>query len=407
MTILRLSIFFLLVQTAALYGQRQFEFLSGRDNYLTEKIENPIKIFSDNKLVNPNNLDIKIVGGSIRNTDTCIWVVMSERTATITLSDKQHKITTTKTYTAMMLPLPFIALDGRIAGGIISKYDLCNSMGFSGRPGFSNGVSFGLEERVLSYSAKVSIGNETRYFKCEGALLNDTIKSFLKKLKPYDRVEFSQFKLGDFRQVYSPSVFEINDCYRFFYDFQDILYDYKNRNYDFENFTQQPFTKPYDLPTFSYGYYDTFPHIVETNCNSTTDTCSMSVYYLINNNKTLTYRYYFQGNDSLRANYFYHDTLLASMAYWRNNLCGAFSIFYPNGEKREEGEFKPTNRFYQDTIMGISPITMQECQILGPRYNIPVQHGVWKYYDNGIPLKTLWYKDGELIEKKKYYTGED
>jgi antitoxin component YwqK of YwqJK toxin-antitoxin module len=398
MNIFRLIVLFLLIQTIAVYGQSKFEFLSGRDNYLIEKIENPVKIVLDNLLVNPNNLDIKIEGGTVRKTDTCIWVVMNERNATITVTDKEHKLVTNKSFTAIMLPLPFISLDGRIADGIISKYDLINSMGFSGRPAFSNAVSFAFEEKVLSYSAKIYIGNETRSFRCDGALLSDTVKYFLKKLKPFDRVEFSQFKLGEFRQVHSPFVFEINHCHQFVRDLQDILYD----NYNPENYNQQTFTKPFELPIFSYAYYDAYPQIVETNCNSTTDTCSMSVYYLINNNKTLTYRYYFQGNDSLIANYFYHDRLIASIGYWRNSLCGAFSIFYPNGEKRAEGEFKPSNRLYQDTIMGISPITLKECLIVRPRNYAPVQHGIWKYYDNGILLKTMWFKDGELIEEKKY-----
>lgn len=115
MNIFRLTIFFLLIQTIAVFGQPKavfgqpkFDFVTARSNYLVEKIMNPIKIFSHNKLINPNKLDIKIDGGIIRKTDTCIWVTMTKWLATITISNKRHKVITRKTFYARMLPFPFL-----------------------------------------------------------------------------------------------------------------------------------------------------------------------------------------------------------------------------------------------------------------------------------------------------------
>ncbi|HLP50498.1 MAG TPA: hypothetical protein VK154_06405 [Chitinophagales bacterium] len=404
MKLYHITIFLLTCFTLSAYGQHEFEFVSGRSNYLYRGISNPVKIMHEGKFINPGKFDITIEGGSFKSTDTCLWITIDQWNATLTIADKQHKKTFSHTFTELTLPMPRIALDGRNSGGKTNKYDLLALSGFIGRP--MGGLA--KMERVLSYDARFYIGNEARFFQCKGPFLSDTLKTFIKKLRPFDRVEFSTFNLGQFRTEYLPCVFEITGASSFMYDFQDILYDYKNRSYDWESFTQKPFEKPYELNEFSYNYYDTFPRIIETNCNSNTDTCSMSVYYLLNNTKTLTYRYYFRGDDSLRVNYFYHDTLLASIGYWRDHLCGKCSIFYPNGNKRAEGQFKASEKYFrQDTMMGISPITLQESYVIGPRYNGPVREGMWNYYDNGIPLKTVWYKEDEVIEIKKYYTGEE
>jgi hypothetical protein len=400
----QLIAFLLLCSLATLLAQKNFDYVSGRSNYLYRGISNPVKILVDGKYINPENFDIHINGGTLRKTDSCIWIEPKYYGVTLVVIGKKGDTLSEKFFKGLERPSPMVISYPNINGWGGTKSELLSTVGFVGEP---NGLAFGTFEKVLSFKVRIDINNEVRYFSCQGPLITDSVRAFIRKMKPYDKIQFSKFDFGFYRIVYQPITTEICNACRFYYDFRDILYDFPERNYDWENFIQKPFTKPYELPIPDSRYYDTLPRIVESTCNSSTDTCKMNVFYVIENKKTLTFKYSFYNSDSMGLKYFYHDTLLADFNYQGNFLSGPFTIYYPSGEKREEGYFKQIRSTHQDTVMGISPITLEEEQFYGPYYNFPVQDGVWKYYEEGVPLKTIWYKDGEVMDKKKYYTGED
>lgn len=402
------KIFWILIAlfSLSLKAQQKFEFVQLRNNYFYRGAPNPVKIFSNGKYLNPQGLNIEITGGTFRKTDTCIWIETTSRIVNLKIFDKKGIPVFTKDFKALSSALPTITLDGAGMGGTVEKAYLLCSKGFVGNH-FSSGDVFMPSEKIESYKATISIGNETRGFSFEGPLLSDSLKMFMAKMKPYDKIEFTDFSLSDFRKVFTPSTFEIYDNADVISNLKNVLFEYKNHAaYIEEPFAEHEMDKPYEVPGFSYYYYDTFPRIVETNCNSLTDTCSMRIFYIINNKKTLTYTYSFYGSDSTIKRYYYEDKMLGTFSYKDGAPCGPFQVFYPNGEKRLEGLYTASNKLRVDTIMRINPLTLNEEQGVIHYWHFPFRNGCWKYYDHGVPLKTVWYKDDEITERKNYYTGD-
>lgn len=397
MVLTRWLVLWLLLGSISAYSQ-EVKLISGQRNFLYYNVPNQIQIWTNGKPANPNQYQVKIEGAIHTTTDTCLWVTPNSWQVALTINNPVHPVPITQIYKVQYPPLPDVILDGKIGGGQVAKWILMEAGGFTSRPNFTD-IRGAKMEVVQSYWVEIKTANETSIMHCNGPLLNDTLKAVINKMKPYDKAIFYGFSFGPLRTVYQPIVIEIGNPYNFGNYVYDVLAEYKSDPSSWNGVSSK---MTYDLPCFDYGYFDNIPRIVESNCNAGSDTCTMHVYYRINGSKTLAYIYKFGTGDSMRAQYYYNDVLLADVGYCNDKPTGAFTLYYPNGTKLREGQYEKSDKQVHDTAMVVDPLTGSEAMQYHNR-SWHVQEGMWKYYDNGIPIKTVWYRKGEEVSPEDYY----
>ena len=174
-----------------------------------------------------------------------------------------------------------------------------------------------------------------------------------------------------------PKHSEVNGYENYLHDYFNLFNDFKLPSYD---------TIVDHFSLYGSGMTN---RILESNCNFSSDTCTTSLFYVINGDKQLALRYHYLGEDSERVELYYANLKIAEMNYYKNYPSGYFVINYPDGRKKEEGYYK-IDGFKTDTFTYVNAHALiYERQPY--KHENSVKTGLWKFYN-----------EGELIDEKEY-----
>ena len=281
-------------------------------------------------------------------------------------------------------PDPQITIDGKYRGGNISLRELSNVSGVIALVGnYPNPTDY----KVQSYQAKLFLGDEIRYFKCNGTFITDTLRIYISKMKPYDRLELYDFKLFPRKIIYTPLIFTINSP-NAIYNHNDLLLNWEY------SMTDTLYKKNIDLSVVKA--YEDLPQFVESNCNSITNTCKVNIYYLLDNKKELTLQYEYH-NDTLRARYYRKNILISDVGYIKGVMNGMFLLNDSTGKLLKEGFYSMSEVPLTDTLIRINPVTKKEEQQFITHY-YPIPDREWKYYVNGNIKRRIHFSRGKVIQ---------
>ncbi len=291
------------------------------------------------------------------------------------------------------VPVLYITIGNRYAGGEI--YDKAELLGNNDCLLQVHGCSQNGNYKIEHFKVAITLGQERRVFYNRGSILSDSVKFFIARLKPFDKIEFFDFTLNTYRIIPGTLSFTISDYSSYFYDYKDCFYDFKDRLYDSQGMYSIPATEATVLPVRKD--YDNLPVLVFSNCNYESEACSTQVYYRINGIKKLTAEYVYAAQDAVRIKWFFNDHCIADLGYINHTLAGLFSLYYPNGAKRVDGKFE-NNRTVMDTVLTIKCDT--ESVEIHHRL-ISTKEGLWTYYDSlGKKSYTRQYKNDTLVQSK-------
>lgn len=390
-----LTQFIFLLSFLGVVAQQQIDFLSEYD-VLLRGVENKIVITRNGKLLKGNQYIVKQSGGSSRKTDSCLWVTAAAQgTTELIIREKNGKTIGSKTFYPMYIPTPYFYL-GKLQGGASQRYALSSlDMVWADNRYPDLYLS---NCSVSSFKLGLTIGNETRVFNCVGALMPDTVKYFLSHLKIPYQIAISNIRCqtSDYGQGNQSSLLFYSNTYSSFF------YDYTMQIVDFGNYTTKSkelldsVTEQTKSLTNELYYHDDLPLITETTCNMSNDTCSTTVFYVMNGRKELVVKYHFGADESERIQLFYKGVMVSDIGYKYGRQDGMFTIKYPNGTIMKEGIYK------LDTLTtdASDSINNQEAAFKQNKNSYrSLRMGLWKYYLNGAMVKTETYLNNKLVEE--------
>lgn len=383
---------------SGVYGQEKVEFIGPENDVLYYGIPNLIKIVIDGKILTPDKYDVEIrrwnwqteVAGptTYDKTDSGLLIHAMVFANEITIKDKRGKIIATKSFKRRNIPEPVISLDGGPRGGDVSKYYLLNRRGLI--PLLTDNIfSSDIRVDIKSYYAVITIANETFRLKCKGCLLSDTLKSYIKRMRPFDKLELNNFELTPpFGKINNPVTFEIREG-EIELDYDELISDYEER-----------VEKPANAKDLHFHDNDFASVIKESDCEMQSDNCSLKRIYKYSTGESVTVKYVFQGLDSMQVEVFSEGILLANLNYYLGKLCGPATIYNLNGHKLIDGNYMvDTNA--RDTITTVNQLTLNNEQVTEPAPR-SYKNGEWLYYKNEMVVKRLNCRKGiEMISPKQ------
>ncbi len=378
---------FSLVITLSAEGQNK-TFIYAEKGNLYYGLDNPVQVIYNGKVLRPDEYEASIENGTCHKTDTAL-ILNAGGYRFLCLQNMQGDTIYFKRIMFHSIPVPAITLNGKIKGGGMQKGWLLASTGLVA---LVENFNFEVRVYVNAYTAVIHSGNETFSIKCDGPMFSPELRAAIKKLRPHDRIEFTEIE-AEFKTSsglpstlfrLTPMTFEIYgglpyvqlDAY--FISFDSLL-----------QISRQ-------------DYYDALAKDkeIKTTCNAYCDTCSLDVFYRSDKKMSLSERYRFFANDSFNLKWYDKDKLLADISYSHGALSGPITLYYPDGKKRLEGSIKPSaTTIYRDTVMTTDPVTLDETMVVQSR-TPSLMEGQWNYYnDQGILVKTEKYADGKKLEK--------
>ncbi len=357
-------------------------------NYLYEFAPNELKILQKGKTLNPNNYLFEIVDGAIRITDSCIWVdsVIFGKPF-ITMKEKNGKIIAQQAFSFHPRPTIGFFIDGYPPNYDVEKPWLMNRENIIA---LYENYRYPIKVRTKSFEVKVVIGNETRIFNCIGTGFPDSLKTFFSKLKAFSKIEIShvwikQLETGQEDISTQRTDFQVNGYSTYLRDYCNLFFDY--RKFPSDGVHEDPYEALLDsFPP--YVWRETLTTFIESNCTSDPDSCSSSLFYIINGKKELALKYHFLGTDDERVELYNNNVQVAKMHFYKNTLVGPFSLNYPDGRKKEEGYYQMTG-YVTDSIYQMNPTNYLYEKKFYQR-PLTVKYGLWKFYS----------LDGTVEEKK-------